>query len=117
DPPHVLPGPDVPLERQALHVRDHVAVGRPAPHGPISRTARIRCKEPRPPAARHNCGDKHEPQGAGRARLSFQKLTPMRTPNVRGGRAVNSLKNVVGENQPAWLTAVRPSDDSHASVT
>ena len=35
-PLHVLLRLDVPLDRQALHVRDHVAVGRAAPHGPVA---------------------------------------------------------------------------------
>ena len=35
-PLDVLLGLDVPLGRQALHVRDHVAVGRAAPHRPVA---------------------------------------------------------------------------------
>ena len=36
DPFHVLLGLDVPLGRQPLHLRHHVAVGRSAPHGPVA---------------------------------------------------------------------------------
>ena len=36
-PLHVLAGLDVPRRRQALHERDHVALGRAAPHRPVAR--------------------------------------------------------------------------------
>jgi hypothetical protein len=35
-PLHVLLRLDVPLGRQPLHVRDHVAIGRAAPHRPVA---------------------------------------------------------------------------------
>src|SRR5690348_4828330 len=40
DPLDVLLRLDVPLDREALHVRDHVAIGRAAPHRPVA-AARI----------------------------------------------------------------------------
>ncbi len=43
-PLHVLLRLDVPLGRQTLHVRDHVAIGRAAPHRPVA-AAGIRGRE------------------------------------------------------------------------
>src|SRR5206468_4750574 len=46
NPFHVLLRLHVPLDRQALHVRHHVAVGRAAPHRPVA-GAGIGCSEER----------------------------------------------------------------------
>src|SRR4029450_10409820 len=36
DPFHVLLALEVPFDRQSLHVRNHIAVGSAAPHGPLA---------------------------------------------------------------------------------
>ena len=56
DPLDVLLRLDVPARRQILHAGDEVAIGRAAPHGPVS-LARIRPRDERQRAEREKAGN------------------------------------------------------------
>ena len=85
DPLHVLLGLHVPVERQPLHRRHHVAAGRAAPHRPVA-AGRGRGLG----AQRHRAGHRRRADDGRRQRRAKSSLNPLGHGSSSGGVRASS---------------------------